>query len=375
MTDRPFTIGFIVNPIAGIGGPAGLKGSDGEQIVQQALAEGFQASAPKQANRFIKKLSQFVDKSITINVLTCQGAMGENALKDSGLAYELVYYPATPTHSQDTHKAYLAICQQDVDIIIFVGGDGTARDILDCQDGKKRLHLGIAGGVKIQSSVFARSPAVAAQIVIATVKGRCEGLYREVLDINESALRKNIVSAKHYGDLLVPNDAQHLQGAKSHRQISEQNKIATLARYAYQTAPDKDYIIIGPGSTTMALKEKMGGGTLLGVDVYYHKKLLKKDVNQVFLNDISHHDWQLYLTCTGGQGFLLGRGNQQIGSMILQQINQQNITILASVDKIVELQGHPMRIDCGDDLLEQSISGYYPVLVGDKQSVVYQVSN
>ncbi len=375
MNGKSLTIGFIINPIAGIGGAAGLKGSDDLHIVEQAMTDGFDANAPRQAKRFIDKLAQFIDLSTTISLLTCAGEMGENVLKHSGIDYQVVYTPHMPSTRQDTFAAYQHICQYPVDVVVFVGGDGTARDILDACNNTRRLHLGIAGGVKIQSSVFALSPAVAAQTVIAMARGKCVGVEREVLDINEADLRQNIISAKHYGNLYIASYNDNLQGAKSRRPVAEQQQIKQLANYVYQTLPDNCYLIIGPGSTTMALKAQLGGGTLLGVDVYYNKQPVKQDVNRNFLDEISSKNWHLYLTCTGGQGFLLGRGNQQIGPSILQRLTRDNLSILAGMDKIIALQGNPLRIDCGDDTLEKQLSGFYPITVGNKQQITYYITN
>lgn len=373
MTASLLTVGFIVNPIAGIGGPAGLKGSDGPQTLQKAKSLGACAKAPRQAKRFINQLSRLIPPSLTVKFLTCHGAMGADAFQDSQFDYDLVYNPTRKTTEKDTINAYRAIAGYPVDVIAFVGGDGTARDILDAQSEKPLRHLGIAGGVKVQSPVFALSPAVAAQTIIAVANGKYEGVFREVIDINEKAIRSGIIDSNHYGDLLVVNATHHLQGAKSRRKVSEATAIANLAYSTYQSLPKDCYLIIGPGSTTMALKKLLGEGTLLGVDVYYNKKITQKDANQQSLDKLAGQVWQLYLTFTGGQGFLLGRGNQQIGPALLSRVNRHNMTILASLDKLIELQGQPIRIDCGDDLLEKKLMGYYPVLVADKQQIVYPV--
>ena len=57
METKKKKIGFILNPYAGIGGKAGLKGSDNYKKIEKLLLEGCERTAPKRAESCMSKIA------------------------------------------------------------------------------------------------------------------------------------------------------------------------------------------------------------------------------------------------------------------------------------------------------------------------------
>lgn len=74
-------IGFLINPVAGMGGSVGLKGTDG--LVEEALKLGATPIACERAKKCMEELE------IDLVVLTCSSEMGEDAVIKQ--RYEVVY--------------------------------------------------------------------------------------------------------------------------------------------------------------------------------------------------------------------------------------------------------------------------------------------
>ncbi|MGA0121568.1 MAG: ATP-NAD kinase family protein, partial [Gaiellales bacterium] len=143
-------IGLVVNPVAGLGGAVGLKGTDG--LVEEALARGAVPRASDRAAAAIAALPADVP------VATAAGAMGEDALQRAGRTPALlVPGGALTTTADDTRQAVRALADAGVELLLFAGGDGTARDVCAAV-GDATPALGIPAGVKIQSAAFAESP-------------------------------------------------------------------------------------------------------------------------------------------------------------------------------------------------------------------------
>jgi len=93
----------------------------------------------------------------------------------------------TADHTARVVEAFVA-GDDPVDLVLFVGGDGTATDVATVLErtGAEIPMLGVPAGVKVYSSVFAVSPEDAA--AVAATFSRTER--REVMDIDEDAYRE-----------------------------------------------------------------------------------------------------------------------------------------------------------------------------------------
>ncbi|MFD2230485.1 ATP-NAD kinase family protein [Alkalimarinus sediminis] len=370
-----FKIGLIVNPVAGIGGPAGLKGSDGENIYQQAKALGFESKALQRATIVVDALKPL---GLSVEFVTCAGAMGADCFNDSELRHRVVYAPDNLSHTQpnDTCLATAAIMKDGVDLILFVGGDGTARDVCSAVSIDQPV-LGIPAGVKMHSGVFAVTPKAAAQLVIDMIRGGLVSIAEhEVRDIDEVAFRTGVVKSKHYGEMLTPQEGRYLQHVKCGGKEIEALVLDDIAADIVERMEDDTLYVMGSGGTVMHIKQSLSGEecSLLGVDLFLNHELVAKDVNEHQLFEwVNQYPSHLVVTVIGGQGHLFGRGNQQLSPRNLRKIGLSNITVVATKNKIQEMEGRPLVVDTGDDELDQQVSGMRQIITGYDDRIVYPV--
>lgn len=365
-------LGLIINPVAGLGGSVGLKGSDG--LVEEALARG---AVPQSERRTELALQELLEMKDSITVYTGQGSMGENLA--NALGFACVVMPCTTssntTTAQDTRDLSRWLQEQGMDLILFAGGDGTARDICaTAQDGA--VFLGIPTGVKIHSPVYARSAATAGRLALMYLQGQVESAQEaEVLDIDEEQYRQEIINTKLYGYLRVPAEPAYTQCRKCGSSASEEETHAAIAAYVADTMKRDTYYIIGAGTTTRAIMRELElENTLIGVDLVKDFDLVANDVygNQI-LDYIGDKPAKLVVTVTGGQGFLFGRGNQQLTPQVLRRIGKENIIILATKEKILQLRGQPLLVDTGDAELDAQLSGYHNVICDYQETIICKV--
>ena len=507
-------LGLIINPIAGMGGSVGLKGTDG--VLDEAIARGAMPHATEKTLRALRKLLQDAEAKHVklagaestkkeakgaekLTIITCGGDMGETALlefierplsdtkfleKESSesassesdflkpeLSYEVAYISPNAktsaslvdtansnservefkntTDAEDTKAGARAIASAGADIIAFVGGDGTARDIYEAI-GESLPVLGIPAGVKIYSPVYAQSPEKAGELLRLYLHGQTTLTKEaEVLDINEDDYRRDIINTRLFGYLRVPYERRFLQSRKAPSPMSEESRQRSIAAYiaeelmrdtsqdtAQNNANNADsaeaedkYYIIGPGSTTRSLADYLGvENTLLGVDIVLRKQTATKTIIKTVAKDVSEQEILAYLetmsaestaelttnptastaestaelttnptaataespaelttnptaadkvkliiTPTGGQGYLLGRGNQQISSRVIKKIGKNNIFVIATSEKLAGLFGSPLRIDTGDFEADELLKGYVRVVTGYREIEIYAV--
>jgi len=368
------TLGVIVNPIAGIGGKVGLKGSDGLEILKKAREMGAKSDAPRRAQEALHIIAKIKND---IHVLAYPDEMGANECRQAGLEPEIIgSITSNETCPEDTMKAAQKMTERGIDLILFAGGDGTARNIFSAI-GSSIPVLGIPAGVKIHSAVYAINPHSAGEVASLYLQGKVVNLREaEVMDIDEEAFRQGRVSARLYGYLKVPVE-RRVQSVKSGAR-SEQAEVEGMAAEIIAGMDADTLYVIGPGTTTRSIMERLGlPNTLLGVDVIFDRKLIARDVNENQLFDLinQHGKARIIVTAIGGQGHILGRGNQQISPRIIRLVGKDNLTVVASRDKLVALQPHPLLVDTGDPSLDQELLGYVRVVTGWEDSIMYRISD
>lgn len=370
-------LGLIVNPIAGMGGAVGLKGTDGTHILEKSIELG---ASPRSGHRTIEALHQLSNGKMSIQLLTCAGEMGEAVARESGFSPKIIYTPSSikETTSADTRQAAEKMMETGVDLLLFSGGDGTARDIYSVVE-NKLVTLGIPSGVKIHSAVYAANPQRAGQLALQYLTNQVKTVKEaEVMDIDEECYREEILCARLFGYLRIPYRQRWVQALKSGSPESERYNQDAIAADVIERINQENYYLIGPGTTTRALLERLGlSHSLLGIDLLYQKKLLGKDLNEKQI--LSHLDekksvFKLIVTPVGGQGFILGRGNLQLSASVLKRIGKKNIIIIATKQKINSLLGQPLLLDSGDEELDVELSGYYRVITGYHEEIIYRVS-
>ncbi|MHC1623270.1 MAG: ATP-NAD kinase family protein [Candidatus Methanospirareceae archaeon] len=353
-------IGFLINPIAGMGGSVGLKGTDG--LVDEALKLGAMPIAGERAKKCMEELN------IDSLILTCSGAMGEDALTSTPLKYEMVYsFEGRSSTSEDTKKACERFLKEEVELLLFCGGDGTARDVYIVVE-KEIPILGIPAGVKMHSAVFAISPKGAAKIVEHFVEGKVEVRDAEVMDTDEDAYRRNELRMKVFGYARTPYEPVLVQQGKSlFQSVSEEGAKEEIARFACEFMRDGSLYILGAGTTTHKVAELLGLGeekTLLGVDAVKGGKLMGKDLNEQGLLQLLENEQnaKLLVSPIGAQGFVFGRGNQQLSAKVLEKVGVENVIVLATPHKLSETPF--LLVDTGSEELDEQLSGYMSVVCG-----------
>ncbi|WP_461482483.1 ATP-NAD kinase family protein, partial [Porticoccus sp.] len=352
-----FRLGLIVNPLAGVGGPAGLKGSDGADTAAEALRRGSELRASQRALRALQRVARAMDPG-SIELLTCPGAMGEAAARECGFVPRLVAgCHSGQTTAADTEQAAAQMVAQGVDLLLFVGGDGTARNICNAVPAAQPV-LGIPAGVKMQSGVYAITPEAAGDIIVQLLRGELVDIrQQEVRDIDEQALRQGRATSRYYGELLVPEAGRFMQQVKSGGREMAELVLQDIAETLLEEMDDDCLYIIGPGSTTAGLMAAMGlDNTLLGVDLVRNRQVLAADVAAAGIEralDCHGGPVKIVITPIGGQGMLLGRGNQQLTPAILKRVGRDNLVVVATKTKIAGLGGRPLLVDSNDPLLDE----------------------
>ncbi|WP_353094969.1 ATP-NAD kinase family protein [Tissierella praeacuta] len=367
------TIGLIINPIAGMGGRVGLKGTDGKLILDMAIKLGAVKEAPSKAIKALRKLKSIKEELL---ILTSSLDMGENQCRLLGFNYEIVHKSNQETNAFDTLKTAKIMEERGVELIIFVGGDGTARNVYEAV-GNRVVVIGIPAGVKIHSPVYGNTPESAGELALLYLNN--DNLYakeEEVVDIDEEAFRNDEVRTQLFGYLKIPYKKELLQNKKAPTPLGEEENKYAIALDIIDNMEKDIYYLIGPGTTTRAIMEKLDlPSTLLGVDIVKDKKVVKLDCNEKdILGILADENGKLIITPTGGQGYLLGRGNQQISPKVLKRIGRDNILIISTNSKIIELKGNSLLIYTGDKDMDRELTGYYRVKVGYKMDIIYRVS-
>ncbi|UOQ89982.1 NAD(+)/NADH kinase [Agromyces endophyticus] len=436
-------LALVVNPVAGVGGPAGLAGSDGAAVQAEAAARGAAPQAGERARlalEVVASASRVAEGAQRPSrnpadlgrpvVLTAAGPMGEDAVRAAGLEPRVVYRPAgadpeasgcttTPT---DTTAAVRALVAAGATLVLFAGGDGTARDVAAglgadaalASVGTSARHaeptaadtgvsarssstreagvlvgdaaaarvaaLGIPAGVKMYSPVFAVSPRAAGALAQAWVEASETGAAlplqeREVLDIDEAAMRRARVEPRLYDTMLVPYRAGRTQSRKAATPTSEHAAVVGAARGAAREMRPGIRYLLGPGGTMAELARELGiEKTPLGVDVVLDGRVVLAGASErELVDEISRGPAKAVVSVIGGQGFLLGRGNQQLSARVLRLLDDDPLVVVAPEQKLIDLGGRPLLVDTGDPHVDARLAGFARVITGPSTTSVYPV--
>ncbi|MDF1645139.1 MAG: ATP-NAD kinase family protein [Pseudomonadales bacterium] len=375
-----FRLGLIINPVAGIGGPVGLKGSDGAEIQQQARALGGLYKASQRAAATLELLRPH---GADIEWFVCPGSMGQQVTANIGFNVSVIDIAVgDSTTDQDTRNAVLKMNELNLDLLLFVGGDGTARDICSVLRSEQPV-LGIPAGVKMQSGVFAVTPEAAGDLICKFIRREQINVSQaEVRDIDEDARRAGIINSRYFGELWVPELDNAIQQVKCCGVENEELDKQEIAAGFIDRMDESVGYLICPGTTTAEIMNQLGlNNTLLGVDLIRDSQLVASDLNEQQLlsflqQDIdSNEKFNIVISPTGGQGYLFGRGNQQISADVIRQVKMENITVLATTSKLNALEGRGLLTDTGDQSLNHEFSGFIRVVTGFDAAVLYPVGN
>lgn len=360
MKKRSGKIGFIINPIAGMGGAVGLKGTDG--LEDDAAARGAKPLAAGRARLCLQLISPAAKDSFLF--YTASGEMGERELEQSGLSFEVVYKAGERSSSQDTIRTCRQFLEQNVDLILFCGGDGTARDIAGVVG--MLPMLGIPAGVKMHSGVFAISPQAAAELAVGYVRGEIEARETEIVDVDEELYREGELQTRLYAVARTPYRPALVQERKRIYSSRNEDEFKNqIALFAAEFMRDGSAYILGAGTTTARIAEVLGlEKTLLGVDVIKNGMLLIKDASEKDLLAMLEGEQavKIILSPIGAQGFILGRGSQQISAAVIKRIGEENLIVVSTPHKLAELPR--LLVDTGDLQTDTALAGRRLVVTG-----------
>jgi predicted polyphosphate/ATP-dependent NAD kinase len=350
-------IGFLINPVAGMGGPVGFKGTDGR--AEEARLRGAKPMARGRAKITLWHLKNRAD----ITFLTCSGEMGADLLAETGLDARVLYEYRGASSAKDTRDAVRQFIQNGAELILFCGGDGTARDVFDVTRNEIPI-LGIPAGVKMYSAVFAIDPETAAELVYGD--GEIVISEREVVDVDEGAYRAGILHTRLYGYARVPTRAGKIQVSKQvFEEADEERAKDEIARFIHEVMHPDTLYILGAGTTTGSIAAKVGvEKTLLGVDVVKNGKLVAQDVDEKTLRVLveRERDVRIIISPIGAQGFIFGRGNQQISGPIIRKAGIRHVIVVASPHKLRETP--TLYLDTGDQDLNREFGDSVQVVSG-----------
>ncbi len=364
-------IGFLVNPIAGMGGRAGLKGTDG--VVEKAKALGAKPVSPHRAEETLNALALLCGgaNKTRAEFLTCSGKMGAEELAAAGIAHEIVFDAPEETSAADTIAACKRFAKLGVDLIVFAGGDGTARDVWNAV-GKSVPIFGIPSGVKMHSGIFGTTPEAVAKALHECIGGELSIGEAEIMDIDEEAYRRGEWKIRMFGTCLSLVEPMYVQQGKMlfEEQSDEQAKEDIAEHVCEEINLNKELLwILGPGGTLEAVGKRLGiDKTLLGVDAFAGGKQIGKDLNEkellALLDNYKSNKARVVVSPIGAQGFIFGRGNLQISAQLIRRVGLENVVVVATPGKLAATP--VLRVDTGNKKMDALFAkkGYMLAVIG-----------
>ncbi|MAK04962.1 MAG: hypothetical protein CMA03_03635 [Euryarchaeota archaeon] len=354
----------MVNPDAGLGGKLGFKGSDGR--AEEARLSGAKDRAGPRINETMDYISKMIQskKCLDFDLFICGGKMGFDWIQEIPFSnMKVIGDWQGKTSAEDTSLAVELLLDENVDLILYAGGDGTTRDIiekLDLLDSSELPLIGVPSGVKMYSGCFAEDTQAAAEVLAAWINGELGFSTTEVLDMDEDSYRMGEWKIDMFGQATTPASPLWIQGSKHQIQaIGEDEVLESLSEHILELYLKDDYLIVwGAGGSLNKIAKLCGlSTTLLGIDITKGNELIGTDLSEKelisILEDSSDEKIVLLLSPMGGQGFLIGRGNLQLSPDVLRKIGIENIMGVATPAKLLSISR--IRIDTGDISLDKEI--------------------
>ena len=373
-------VGIVVNPDAGLGGRLGFKGSDGR--AKEARAAGAEDRAGPRMLQCLNKLESLLISSLNRGkvkpeIYALDGRMGGNWIPNK---YNSIGDTPSTTSAEDTNNLVKQLIDCDVDVILYAGGDGTTRDIVNALGEQKIPLIGVPGGVKMHSGCFATTPNAAAEVLFSFIIGDLMSSITEVMDLDEEVYLTGSWKVRMYGEALTPASPRFMQGAKQQvERSSEEEIIEGLANHIDELISNNPNLMVvwGSGGTLRLIGQLIGHElTLLGIDIQHENKIHADLNEQELIQILSSHDGEklLLLSPMGGQGFLIGRGNLQLSPDVLRIIGVESILGVATPAKLMGLSH--VRIDTGDESLDDEFRArkFVKMLQGYRTTRVIRVS-
>ncbi len=364
----PLRLGLIVNPIAGMGGSVGLGGTDGDTYLR-AESLGARPVAEDRALRALRRLAEGVPD---VDILTGSGPMGEQVAQQAGFSPEVVITVSRPTDAEDTRKLASVLKSRGVALTLFAGGDGTARDVVGVL-GTDVPMVGIPTGVKMHSAVFGNTPESGGAMAARFLRSPTDVplVKREVLDAPWGSPGQ----VTGFAVARVPFARDLLQPGKATAPLGDDSAIDRLCASVASGMVDGRLYILGPGTTVDRIMDHLDlAGTVTGVDVVMDRRIIQENATRVQLLALARqYPATILLGVIGGQGFLLGRGNQQLSPALIRRVGEENVMILAGEAKLRSLDPPVLRVDTGDASSEPVMLGYRRVFTAPGRSTVMKV--
>lgn len=365
-------IGLVVNPVAGLGGRVGLKGTDGPDIVAEALRRGAEPEAGLRARRAMAHLAGRVPGT---RICCPPGTLGADWLLGVDLDLRPVAFGTPSGTARDTRMAVAAMAA--CELIVFAGGDGTARDVAGALAPGQAM-LGIPCGVKMHSGVFAVSPEAAGALLADLVAAPDRVAWTdeaEVMDIDEAALRAGHIAPRLYDHARVPLARNRMQAAKGGPRTPAGTALAGAACEVADGMVTGTLYLIGPGTSAGAVMRAGGHApSVLGIDAVKDGNVIARDATASELESLAGDGPVcIVLGVTGQQGFLIGRGNQQISPALVARAGRDGLIVLATEDKLAGLAQPRLWVDTGDPRLDASLAGFVRVRTGPRREMLMRI--
>ncbi|MHA1156495.1 MAG: ATP-NAD kinase family protein [Candidatus Heimdallarchaeota archaeon] len=369
-------VGLIINPIAGVGGRIGFKGSDDAEAIWSKIEDGEGKKVSNdRAKRFLKTIENLKD---TTSFLCFNDEMGESVLAEMGFSYSIVGKSKDKKPSRDdTRRAAKLILEKDANLLIFIGGDGTACDVFEAIEDKIPV-LAVPSGVKMHSACFALSPEIAGEIFKQFHGGQLNITEMEVMDIDEEAFRAGRVSAELKGMVKIPYLTASFQGGKmaSPSTFDEKHDQRVIAERVSDDMDRDTLYLLGSGTTCKVVADYLKlEKTLLGIDALFNRKLIAMDLNEKQLLELleQYPKSKIIVTVIGNQGFVFGRGNQQFSPAVIRKVGKKNIILIATVSKLEKTER--LRVDTGDIELDKELHGFIRVVTSYHEDILMRIED